>query len=228
MLDNLISYGQTNQEGTMEKKYFCCPECGARYRVLFNGNKYNCKKCSAPFIVPDDSPAIRQPVYPERKPEDEKKKSSWTKNQNSPAWLLVLVFFVVIWFVCSDCNTDKKKKPKAKAKKTAVQKKPTYTPEMYDSRWAKMKTYISEINNGVITSYNYKKHALNIIVTDDWYYTPEFQRERFASDMYQLWAGASAQAGFKDDIKYDLIVTIFDQKYKEVAYKMSRTYKEYK
>jgi hypothetical protein len=30
-------------------KFFCCPECGARYKIILDGKRYKCKKCGAPF-----------------------------------------------------------------------------------------------------------------------------------------------------------------------------------
>lgn len=41
-----------------DRKFFCCPECGARYKIRLDGKKYNCKKCGEPFQTTDSfSPA---------------------------------------------------------------------------------------------------------------------------------------------------------------------------
>jgi hypothetical protein len=52
-----------------DRKFFCCPECGARYKVVLDGKKYQCKKCSALFhvadlinLIPIIKPAKRTPV----------------------------------------------------------------------------------------------------------------------------------------------------------------------
>ena len=37
----------------LEKKFFACPECGAKYRIYFNGNEYTCIKCQSRFRVPE-------------------------------------------------------------------------------------------------------------------------------------------------------------------------------
>jgi len=40
---------------TTEAKNFCCPECGEKYHVKFDGREYSCRQCGKSFRVPKDN-----------------------------------------------------------------------------------------------------------------------------------------------------------------------------
>jgi hypothetical protein len=42
-----------------EPNFFCCSECGARYKVILDGKKYQFKKCSELYFFPAEALPLR-------------------------------------------------------------------------------------------------------------------------------------------------------------------------
>lgn len=107
-----------------ERKFFCCPECGARYKVVLDGKKYQCKKCGEPFQITD----LTNPT-PINKPAKQTSVDNKTKK-----WAVVLIslFLIISFFVCINSINKTSKPIVPSSSETAIPPPPVqlYEPEL--------------------------------------------------------------------------------------------------
>jgi len=73
-------------------KFFCCPECGARYKITLDGKKYKCKKCGQLFQATDltHSTIIVKPI----------KQTSDTNKRVKLIFIPIGLLLIIVFFIC--------------------------------------------------------------------------------------------------------------------------------
>lgn len=190
----------------VDKKHFSCPKCGAGYRVVFNGKRYQCKRCPEIFTVPDDT-------APESAPDA---KANFKKASKIGCFVLLGMFLLLSFFVheCDD-NTDKTADKKESAPIDSAKIK--IREEMYFNRLvAFKKSILVPETSGIFSGCQRDEWNIRVIVTDAWYSMPPYEQERIIKLLQVGFERCSAETGFRDTAPGRIY--IYDQYGKQLGY----------